>query len=313
MDNNEELILQILNQVKQNRKYSSISNDIVKDEIKTYLKSHQINPNPKKYKIKKIVKEIRARLHRLYSSYQIRKKNKRDFYLEELKNIINKENKQVERKQVEQEFSSHFLHHNKILEITNKLLSTNISTKERLNDYQYIYNDIFKITGKPKAIVDLGAGLNPLSFPFTDLKKLTYYAYDIDINDINFLNNYFKIMKFFGLNGKAEILDVRGLIEVDKLNQLPNSDIIFMFKLIDLIDTKNKRKKKISEVIITNLLKNKKTKFIVASFSTKTLSQKSMKLPIRRGFELMLLRNNLKFKIFSTSNEVFYVVSDNNF
>ncbi|MEK6952006.1 MAG: hypothetical protein AABX29_03250, partial [Nanoarchaeota archaeon] len=59
----------------------------------------------------------------------------------------------------------------------------------------------------------------------------------------------------------------------------------------------------------TYLLKNK-TNFIVASFATKTLTKKSMKLPRRTGFEKMLLRNNLKFKSFSTNNEVFYVISN---
>lgn len=290
MDNDEELILEILNLIKKNKKYSSLDDNLVKKEVLSYLKSY-----PKKTD-KQIVKEIRAKLHRIYSSYQIKGKGKRNNLLIEFGNLISNQTALL-----------------RILEITNKLLSTNISTKERLNDYKFIYNQIFSITGKPKVIVDLGAGLNPLSFPFMDLKKLNYYAYDIDNNDIIFLNNYFKIMRGFGLSGKAEVLDVRELIEVNKLNQLPNSDIIFIFKLIDLIDAKSKKKKKISEEIITSLLKNKKTKFIVASFSTKTFSQKSMRLPVRRGFELMLLRNNLKFKTFSTNNEVFYVISDNNF
>ena len=110
-------------------------------------------------------------------------------------------------------------------------------------------------------------------------------------------------MKVFGLNGRAFVLDI---IDINQLKELPKSDITFMFKLVDLIDSKNK---KISETIINYLLKNK-TKFIVASFATKTLTRKTMNLPRRIGFEKMLSRNKLKFKDFSIDNEIFYVISE---
>ena len=80
-----------------------------------------------------------------------------------------------------------------------------------------------------------------------------------------------------------------------------------MFKLIDLIDKQNHKP---SEELITNLFKNKKTKFIVASFATKTLTRKSMNHPNRKWFELMLKRNNLKFNSFNTNNEIFYIISE---
>ncbi len=271
------MISRILNKIKQNKKYKTISDDIVKNEIKAYLKS---NPNISKID-KEAIKEIRAKLHRIYSSYQTKKRKKRDLYLEELKQKPNE------------------------YEIQKKLLSITISTKERLLNYQNLYKQIFKITKKPKIIIDLGAGMNPLSYPLMNLKKIIYYAYDIDVEDIDFLNKYFKIMKPQGLNGKAAILDIRNL---PKVSNLPQSDIIFMFKLIDLIDAKNK---KISEQLIKILIK--KTKFIISSFATATLSRKPMNLPKRRGFELMLERNSLKFKTIKISNEVFYIIFKKDF
>ena len=78
-------------------------------------------------------------------------------------------------------------------------------------------------------------------------------------------------MKSKGLNGKAKILDMRNL---KKIQELPESEIAFLFKVIDLID---KKKKILSEQLIKILIK--KTKFIVASFATKTLTRKPMKLP----------------------------------
>ncbi len=278
-----ELIDEILIEIKKNKKYFYIDNEIIKKEIAIYLKSNQQFILTKK-NLKKAVKKIRAILHGIYSSYQTKKKKKRNFYLEHLKNSVNDKER--------------------FFDITKNLLSTTISTKERIGHYKFIYEKIFEITAKPKTIIDLGCSLNPLSFPYMKLKNLNYYAYDIDNSDIDFLNNYFFIMKDFGLNGKAEILDINN---IEKISKLPYSDIILIFKLIDIIDVKNK--KKISEEIIKLLIKN--TKFIVVSFPTVTLTGKKMNLPRRTGFELMLKRINLYFKEFSTNNEVFYLIYEN--
>lgn len=282
-----QFLAQILQQVKSHKKYKNLDDNLIINEIKQYLKS-----NPKATVNKQTIKEIRAKLHRLYSSYQTKKKKKADAILANLKQAISGKDRQDRQNPKE------------VLKVTNKLLSLTLSTKERLSDYQHIYKEIFKITGKPKTILDLGAGLNPLSFPLMNLDSLTYYSYDIDKQDIKLLNKYFKIMKARGLIGKALILDVRNL---SKVSFIPSSNIVFIFKLIDLIDTK---KKKISEELIKTLIK--KTKFIIASFATQTLTRKSMKLPKRRGFELMLERIGLKFKTIKTSNEIFYVISADN-
>jgi len=273
-----EDINELIKQIKKNKKYNSISDDIILDELKKYMKYNNQN---KIINNKQIIKEIRSNLHRLYSSYQTKKKNKRNKYLEQLKLEIK---------------------NNNIISITKKLLSLTVSTKERLDNYEKIYSKIFEITEEPKTILDLGAGLNLLSFPFMKLKKLTYFSYDIDEEDKKFLNNYFDIMKPLGLSGKAEIIDVR---DSKQVSNLPSADVVFIFKTLDLIDIKNNKP---SEELITTLFKTNKTKFIVASFATKTLTRKYMNFPKRKGFEFMLERIGLKFKYFSTDNEVFYVI-----
>ena len=271
------MINELIEKIKQNKKYKTIDNSFVKREIESYLKSH---PGTSLDSLnKQAIKEIRARLHRLYSSYQTKKKRKKEEYLEELK-IMVKENKDIRQ-------------------VTDKLLVVTISGKERLSDYEFVYSKIFEITGKPEVIVDMGSGLNPVSYPYMNLKNLIYYSYDINYEDVNFLNKYFKIMKSQGLKGKAFIMDIRELKNIDKI---PISDIVFIFKLIDLIDDK----KKVSEDLIKKIIGN--TGFIVVSFATRTLTRKPMRLPRRIGFELMLERIGLKFKRFSIKNEVFYVI-----
>ena len=186
------------------------------------------------------------------------------------------------------------------MEITKTLLATTVSTKERLNYYESVYKHIFEITGDPSTIIDIGAGINPLSFPFMDLDFVNYHAYDIDEKDVTFLNEYFKIMRE-EIDGCAEILDVRSA----KTEYFPHADIVFLFKVVDLLDTK---KKKYSYELIRGLLESNKANYIIASFATKTLTRKKMNLQRRVGFEKALARLNFQWKDFSIENEIFYVI-----
>jgi len=278
-------IQKILEYIKKNKKYKSISDEIIISEIKKYLKSNppiiqkevEITRKPSGY-LKQLIKDVRKELFLSYASFQTKKKFQRKKYLKQLQENLNED-------------------------LIKKLLSITLSTKERLNDYKKLYRQIFKITGKPKIILDLGCGLNPISYFFMKLPKLKYYAYDIDENDINFLNDYFSIMKKYGLNGKAVILDLRDL---KKVSQLPSADIIFLFKVLDILDKKNHKP---SEQLIKLLIP--KTKFIIASFATKTLTRRKMNFPKRKWFELMLKKNNLKFQTIETDNEIYYVINSN--
>ena len=274
----------LIEKIKENKKYKSISNDIVIKEIQNYMKRYQTDQEDI-YDDKFAIKVIRKELHRLYSSYQTKGKKKRGELLKNLEILIKQHAPEP-----------------KVLEVINILLKITLSTIERLPHYKKLYKDVFNITGKPKSITDLGAGLNPLSFPLTKLpKSTTYHSYDIDTEDITFLNKFYKTLK---INGTANILDVR---DINMLDKLPNSDIIFMFKLYDLIVPKAKKQKKLGEEIINILIT--KTNYLIVSFATKTLTRKSMKLPRRIGFEMMLDRNQLNYNLIETDNEIYYVIS----
>ena len=273
VENSPLKVKELLEHVKKHKKYSSISDEIVIDEIKKHLKS---NPNIAHID-KQLIKDIRKELHLSYASFQTKKKTKRKEYLEMLKKNVDDD-------------------------LTEKLLSITLSTKERLQDYKKLYKQIFKITGKPRKIIDLACGLNPVSYPYMNLEKLHYEVYDIDESDINFLNDYFKIMKTHGLKGKAKILSLKN---TKKISNLLKSDIIFLFKIIDILDKRNSGHKT-SEQLIKQLIP--KTKFIVASFATRTLTRIKMNFPKRKWFELMLDRNHLSFKTIETDNEIYYVI-----
>ncbi|MFA5333064.1 MAG: hypothetical protein WC376_01050 [Candidatus Nanoarchaeia archaeon] len=85
-----------------------------------------------------------------------------------------------------------------------------------------LYEKIFEITGKPKVLIDLACGLNPLTLPWMNLESnCKYYCYDLEQNLIDFLNKYFKIIK---KGYKAFLCDA--LTTPPKIK----SDIVLLFK-----------------------------------------------------------------------------------
>jgi 16S rRNA (guanine(1405)-N(7))-methyltransferase len=268
---------ELLEKIKLSKKYKTLSREIIEDRINEYINK---NPNFKRYPEKIIIKEIKALLHKSHGSFQINTK-KRNYYLSELKK--NPEN----------------------LEIVNLILNTNASTKDRISAYPVIYSKIFEITGKPNSILDLGCGLNPISILYAkldNLKEILYYAYDINDEDSNLINEFFKIQ---GIKGKSKILNLNDLENIKKIE---NAEVCFMFKFLDVVE-KN-RGHKYSEEIIKVLAE--KCKFIVVSFSTRTITGKPMNFPHRGWIERMLERINIKFEKLDFSEdagEIFYVIS----
>ena len=264
----------IVKKIKENKKYRGIADEVVEGEVKRYLKEGGDKISS--------IKEVRKRLHLKYASFQTKGKRKIERYLDELKKDVNN------------------------FEIIDKLLSVSLSTKERLSDYEEIYSRIFNVVGAgdggvvASRVVDLGGGLNGFSFSYMNLDNLTYYSYDIDVEDSRLLNQFFKIMKSNGLNGKADILDIRNSDEVKKL---PKSDVVFLFKVVDVIDDKGHgNSEKLIEVLFD------KTKFVVVSFATRTITRRKMNYPQRKWFELMCERRGWKFKRLDFDNEIFYVI-----
>jgi 16S rRNA (guanine(1405)-N(7))-methyltransferase len=173
------------------------------------------------------------------------------------------------------------------------------STKERLPVYSEIYQRIFHITGNPKSILDLGCGLNPLSYKYMKIKP-AYCAIDISSNITNVVNDFFSKNK---IRGKALIMNLRE-IRTKKL-PLPKADVCFMFKLLDSIEIEKGHK------LAEQLIKSVSCKWLAISFSTKTLSGKKMRHPYRGWIEQLCRRLGYFYEILETENEVFYLVRKN--
>jgi 16S rRNA (guanine(1405)-N(7))-methyltransferase len=170
-------------------------------------------------------------------------------------------------------------------------LKSHKSSRDRLKIYSTLYKDIFSITGEPKRILDLGCGLNPLSYSFLGCKPY-YIASELSLKDCDKIKKYFKERK---IKGKVLRLDLT------ERNSFPKADVCFLFAVFDTIEDKGH---KLAEQIIRKL----DCKYIVVSFSTKTVSGKKMNVPRRGWFERLMKRLGLKYSKLIYPGEMFYVV-----
>ena len=284
----EENILILIKDIKDKKELSSLSEDFIRDNLFDYFQktpkvisavSSKINKKSVSYR--KILKENRAKLRKVYGLFRLEEELKRRNELIEL--LVSSSPKDREN-------------------IITEILETHSSTKERLKIYSELYKEIFKITGKPHTILDLGCGINPFSYQFMDLKECIYHAYDISNDEIANLNQYFSLIKKENpsFEGYADILDA---LHLTYLSHIPPVDICFLFKMTDVLDRGKGHK------ITEEVLKMVPANYVVISFATKTMSGKKMTAPRRRWMEWLCKRLEYKYKIILLKNEIFYVIN----
>ncbi|QQG38875.1 MAG: hypothetical protein HYS32_00180 [Candidatus Woesearchaeota archaeon] len=257
------MLKNIIKDIKSKKELKTLDNNFVKEKIDSYLKDHKLDLDKPFKQLKRseeyslMKKSIREELRKIYGLFKIKQPSLSQNYQE--------------------------------------LLKTHLSTKERLPYYNQIYKEIFSITNKPSTILDLASGLNPLSIPYMNLKKVHYLAIELSKEDCNFLNNYFKKNN---AKGKAIPLDL-----VKHYKELKNikADITFLFKTLDSLE-------EIKRNISKEILKTLSSKYIVVSFSSISVSGKRIK---ERGWFLRILRElNLNYTEFKTPNETFLIIEN---
>ncbi len=263
------------------KKNFGIDDSYVSTILSKYLKNDYFNGLFKKdldliiknKKFKQLTKEIRKQLYKNYGVFQIKKQSKKNKLLVELQKTENLD---------------------AIKKLSKEILKLHTSSRERLENYSKVYNLIFNITGKPKSILDLACGLNPCSIILSQFKG-NYFAYDISKSDVDFLNNYFKEVSKFGIFGKARVRNIVDYFNYEK------ADVCFLFKFLDLA---NKR-----IIFFNNLIDNINCKYLVVSFSKKTISLKNMRNIERKWFVNLLGKINLNYERLDTENEIFYIIN----
>lgn len=249
--------------IKNKREFREIDGKFVEEVLDPFIIRKDLTQLGRDA-VEKIVKTVRARLREVYGAFLGRDFFKREKLLHMIKSLDDIEG------------------HKRILEL-------HISSRERLPFYKQVYENIFRVTGRPDSILDLGCGLNPFSIPFMGFKT-GYYAGELVRADVDFLQEYFTK---FGIDGKAFQVDLTKIGD-----DLPHADVCFMFKILDTLET-------LSWDITASLLEKVKARYIVASFSTKSLGGRKV-IKERGWFERLLER--YVYEKFEIPNEVFYVI-----
>lgn len=219
-----ETLKNIIKNISVSKKYKSLYEETIKR-----IAEECIN----RYGEKRAEKEARNKLHQIWGSYY----KSRPKFPKILKNFQKSYNKDM---------------------IIN-LLKLQSSTNERIPILSTFYKDIFSITGKPKSIIDHACGLNPLTYSWMNLPEGTKYtAFDIDIDQIKFLNSIFDFLKI--QNFEFKLGDIIS-------EEFDYTDVIFLLKLLPLLEQQKKG-------CSLEILKRQKCKFLVISYPITSLSGK---------------------------------------
>jgi hypothetical protein len=282
MNRISDKIILVIKDVLAKKELANLNDEFVLEKVKLFLEKHkEIKEKLEKTEHSKfrrskeheeIIKKIRAELREVYGVFIQDDYNKRFEFLEELRK-------------------------NQSLENNNKILALHKSSQERLPYYTVIYKKIFEITGTPKKIIDFACGLNPFSYPYLGCNP-EYAACDLAEKDLEFIDAYFKIMN---INGSVKKIDlIKDKAEVWEITK--NADLVFLLKTLDSLEA---IKWGNSEALLSKI----KAKFIVVSFSTKSLGgKKTIKKEKRAWFERLVKKFGYEVQVFEIPGELFYIL-----
>ncbi|MEW5986369.1 MAG: hypothetical protein AB1791_07025 [Chloroflexota bacterium] len=173
-----ELVEAVVTAVKQSRKYSPTAEETLRALAVEALRQHK--------KVKPAVKAVRQRLHGIMAPYL----GDPDYDRAAAELTAAYASRDPERGRA----------------VCRELMTTHLSTRERLPILEEFYGAIWAVTGRPQVLLDIACGLNPLAVDWMGLPPdVAYYAYDIHEGRVAFLNQYLSLR---GLPPLARVQDV---------------------------------------------------------------------------------------------------------
>lgn len=260
---------------KKINKYCLTNGDIVKELKKVYINQKDKSKINKNKYFKQIVKDVRSEIGQIYGQFLTSNFSGKD---NSLNNVISYEQSVA-------------------------LLKLHKSTRERFDYYCEVYQQIFEWF-KPKKIIDLCCGLNPLSYYYieSELKyKPEYIAIDLNPLDMSFIKKYFEK---FDIKGYSVNYDVSEL-EFLNYKYIDGIDLVFLFKALDSVETS---KRNVSKELLLKIPCSK----IVISFPLKSLISKKNIKSEKRNWLIKYIENmSWTYQTFEIENEIFYLITKN--
>ncbi len=170
-----------------------------------------------------------------------------------------------------------------------EILKRHLSTKERYAHYEEIYARILKNLPKKFSIVDLGAGVNGLSYSFFNKigKDVDYRGIEAIGQIVTLVNNNFDKN---GIKGKMFHLSLFDVNEVkDVIKSSPKPRVILLFKVIDSLEKveRDYTKKFLKEIVPLS-------DRVVISFATESWMRRK-KFYANRKWLVDFIRENWQF------------------
>ena len=181
-------------------------------------------------------------------------------------------------------------------ETLKQMMLLHASTQERLPFLEKVYTELFNLFPKPKTILDLACGLNPLAIPWMPIDdEVHYQACDIVLPMLNFLTAYFAIFR-----PKTSIL-ASNIVET-----IPEGDfdLVMLLKTMPLIAQMDKNAPQ-------RFLDTLRFKTLLLSYPLKSLGKhhKGMEKTYRTQFEALITDKPYKIQEYRLPNELFFIIS----
>jgi 16S rRNA (guanine(1405)-N(7))-methyltransferase len=108
------------------------------------------------------------------------------------------------------------------------MLATHASTRERIADLPHFYAPIWRITGRPVRVLDVGCGIGPLALPWMDLGDETVlHAVDADRRPLA------TVSAFLALVGQPHVVEARDAVANPPVTP---ADVALLLKLVTTLD-----------------------------------------------------------------------------
>jgi len=166
-------------------------------------------------------------------------------------------------------------------------LLRHVSTKERFDFYERLYSRILKDFDKKEvSIIDLGAGINGLSYYFFDKigRKVKYIGVEGVKQLVEVVNYFFNKNKINARTINESLFEVKKIKKIVQEQKRPR--ICFLFKTVDSLEMlkRDYTKEFLSEIVPLC------DKFVV-SFATRSLFKKHL-FKVRRDWAIGYIKEN---------------------
>ena len=175
-----------------------------------------------------------------------------------------------------------------------RMLSRHASTRERLplSDMDATYSRIFTATGKPRSVLDLACGINPLYLGAQGIETVGVDISGAAVNAVNCFHESYRMP----VSARCADLLCPGAIPVERF------DVALLFKLLPLLERQINGS-------VARIMNSVNAQYIIVSFPTRTLGGRSVGMTenYARWMEAHIPGGMAVQDHFETRNELFYI------